>query len=166
MPTVCSICHHEFSEPESTQPESLLMGVTSKSKEIWQHWGVVYIRYPVSDLTPHPPPPLPVPHSWCFCECSLCLFICFLCLHVGRAAPVFTLPVFQSRTQMFSSVFNFTVSHINPNKHKHKSLFSPTLSSSDWLLQWCRLTWTGCFYRWLIPPTLTFVVHVRCLLRC
>lgn len=109
MPTVCSICHHECSEPEPTQPESLLMGAASKSKEIWQHGGVVYIQYPVSDLTSP---------SWCFCEFSLSPFICFPLFLCWLCRPSLHPACFsQSCTQMFSSVFNFTVSHINPNKH-------------------------------------------------
>lgn len=44
-------CHHGSSEP--AQP---LMGVGSKPKKTCQSGGVVYIRYPVSDLTDLPEP--------------------------------------------------------------------------------------------------------------
>lgn len=72
-------------------------------------------------------------------------------------------------TVVYTNVFLCLQFHCLSHKPKqtHKSLFSPTLSSSDWLLRWCRLTWTGCFYRWLIPPpNSTFVVDVRCLRVC
>lgn len=121
--------------------------------------------YPISSLWPHPPR-LPVPPSWCFCECSLCLFICFAlspCWLGRQFSPCLFFTV------VYTNVFLCLQFHCLWHKPKqtHKSLFSPTLSSSDWLLRWCRLTWTGCFYRWLIPPpNLTFVVDVRRLLLC
>lgn len=92
------------------------------------------------------------------------LFV-FLCFYVGFAAQSSPCLFF---TVVYTNVFLCLQFHCLSHKPKqtHKSLFSPTLPSSDWLLRWCRLTWTGCFYRWLIPPKLTFVLHVRCLLSC
>lgn len=84
--------------------------------------------YPISSLWPHPPS-LPVPPSWCFCECSLCLFICFALSPCWLRRPSLHPACFsQSCTQMFSSVFNFTVSHINPNKHTNLCFLPHSLS--------------------------------------
>lgn len=161
MPTVFSICHHERSEPESTQP--LLMGATSKSKAIWQHGGVVYIQYPVFDLIPPPPSASFLVLLWVFP-----LPVYLFCFVSTLASPPQSSPCLFF-TVVYTNVFLCLQFHCLSHKPKqtHKSLFSPTLSSSNWLLRWCRLTWTGCFYTWLIPPpNLTFVVDVRCLLRC
>lgn len=110
-------CHHESSE--AAQPESSLMGVASKSKKTWQH-GVVYIRYPVSNLTA-----LPVSLSWCFCEFfSACLF--FLCLYVGFAT-VFTLPIFHSHVHKCFPLFSISLSLTLTQTNTQIFVFSHTL---------------------------------------
>lgn len=110
-------CHHESSE--AAQPESSLMGVASKSKKTWQH-GVVYIRYPVSNLTA-----LLVPLSWCFCEFfSACLF--FLCLYVGFTT-VFALPIFHSHVHKCFPLFSISLSLTLTQTNTQIFVFSHTL---------------------------------------